>query len=33
MILAKKKIIPPKEWHHDPLLINRRGFTVALILA
>ena len=30
MILAFKKIIPPKEWHHDPLL-RCNNYTVATI--
>ena len=33
MFLANKGIIPPKEWHHDPLMKNYEGNTVAIILA
>jgi len=31
--LAVEKIIPPKEWIHNPSLQNCRGNTVALCLA
>ena len=26
--LAQNKIIPPREWHHDPKIKNGKGFTV-----
>lgn len=29
MYLAKEGITPPKEWYHDPNLINSNGNTVA----
>lgn len=32
MILAENYTIPPKEWHHDPLLKNNIERTVATIL-
>lgn len=32
MILANNGIIPPKQWHHDPLLKNSDKETVAKIL-
>ena len=32
MLLAYNKIIPPKEWCHDPLLENEVKDTVAIIL-
>ena len=28
MILAKNKIIPPKEWYHDKKMKNNNGKTV-----
>ena len=33
MYLAYRYIISPKEWHHDPLIHDEHGSTVALILA
>ena len=30
MILANKGIIPPKEWHHDPVLCDNIKWTVAM---
>ncbi len=33
MLLAYKSIIAPKEWHHDPNLTNKYGWTVAHYLA
>jgi len=33
MILASIKIIPPKEWSHNPTITDNYGFTVAHILA
>ena len=33
MYLAKKKIVPPKEWEHDKFLKNRYDQTVGLILS
>ena len=33
MILAKNKIVPTKEWQHDPALIDKDKNTVAFILA
>lgn len=33
MRLASHRIIPPKEWEHDPKLQDSFGDTVALILA
>ena len=32
MLLANNKIIPPKEWEHDPKLYNKNKDTVAIIL-
>ena len=32
MILAKNGIIPPKEWYHDPNLVNNEGRTVCYFL-
>ena len=32
MYLASNKILPPKEWYHNPLLINEHNGTVAVIL-
>ena len=28
MLLAKDGIIPPKEWTHDPTIVNNHGKTV-----
>ena len=33
MKLAWRKVIPPKEWLHDPYLCNHNRETVAMILA
>ena len=33
MKLAYQGIIPSKEWHHDPTLVNNHGYTVAMKLA
>ena len=33
MHMAYNRIIPPKEWYHDPLLRNDYGETVGLVLA
>lgn len=33
MIYANSKKIPPKEWHHDPLMKNSKNQTVAMRLA
>lgn len=33
MKLAYNKIIPPKEWYHDPCLIGYENNTVAMYLA
>ena len=33
MYLAINKIIPPKEWYHDPMLQYIWGETVAMFLA
>ena len=33
MYLASNSIIPPKEWHHDSLIHDKHGSTVALLLA
>ena len=33
MLLAKNKIIPPKEWEHKPEIANNGGWTVAMYLA
>ena len=33
MLLAKKGIIPPKEYYHDPNIKNNDGDTVAILLA
>ena len=32
MLLASNGILPPKEWHHDPKIINENNETVAIIL-
>ena len=32
MAYGEKGIIPPKQWHHDPLLKDNGGLTVALFL-
>ena len=32
MLLAKKGIIPPKEWYHDPSVCDNFGRTVAKLL-
>ncbi len=32
MILANKRIIPPKEWYHDPKICDNHGWTVAIYL-
>ena len=33
MIMAKRNMTIEKEWHHDPNIKNKQGYTVALILA
>ena len=33
MLLANKKIIPPKEWEHNPNLMSCSHYTVAMYLA
>ena len=33
MLLAKREIIPPKEWYHKPELKNDLCHTVAMYLA
>ena len=33
MYLAKNKIIPPKQWYHDPNLQSQHGMTVAMYVA
>ena len=33
MLFALNRIIPPKEWYHDPFLRNKDGETVAIRLA
>lgn len=33
LYLADKGVIPPKEWCHDPLIVNEYGNTVAMKLA
>lgn len=29
ILLSISGIIPPKEWHHDPLITGKNRFTVA----
>ena len=33
MIYAKYNIIPPKEWQHNPLIHDKNGNTIAVLLA
>ena len=33
MRLAFNKVIPPREWYHDPTLKESLGYTVAMYLA
>ena len=32
MLLANNKIIPPKQWEHDPELMNNSNWTVAMYI-
>ena len=33
MFLVREKIMPPKEWEHNPNITNLNGFTVAMYIA